>query len=160
MNADDPLNLLQNAKMFNGSNLYVYCANDPVGNFDPTGAKFNWHKFWGIIGTVSLVFLAVALSFTVVGAIAAGTIAATIGTETVLYALAYSTAVAGSIVFVPSAIAYGISLAAYNGTIVHYDGVSPGDGASPTHFKQGANNHFQYNNLLNQLRNSPFNMLY
>ena len=34
----------------NGLNLYMYCGNDPVNRFDPTGHSWEWSSFWQGVG--------------------------------------------------------------------------------------------------------------
>ena len=69
-------------------NLYLYCGNNPVMGYDPTG---NWD--WGVFGKIVAATAVVALCLTGVGAIAAA--AATVTGISVTAAVTTSVAAAG-----------------------------------------------------------------
>ena len=56
----------------NGLNLYVYCGNDPINRYDPSGHSWEWSDFWQAVGYL----------VTGIGAIVAGALVIASGVAT------------------------------------------------------------------------------
>ncbi len=107
INADDISVLDVTKSELNGLNLYCYCLNNPVNDFDENGC-WSWKSFWKIIGCIVLVAVVTAVSVATAGAFAAVLGASTAVISAVATGAAIGGLVAGTFEIINQATTFGI----------------------------------------------------
>jgi len=92
INADD-ISLLNDLKdEINGLNLYVYCLNNPINDYDDNGC-WSWKRFWKVIGAILVVTLVTAAVV-----LTAGTAAVALGASAAVVSAVVTGAAIGGLV--------------------------------------------------------------